>query len=121
MKINAKSTTNTEQTIMTLPQSTIAVEAALKDWAIFRIGVNHAYMIGTDGDKSWSGSYNYLNVNNNDPITTFSWDFGVGFDFGSFSVDMAIKDNFFSDPIPYLTGFNNDDLANGSVTLTYKF
>ena len=114
-------TTNTEQTIMTLPQSTIAVEAKLKDWAILRVGANHAYMIGTDGDKSWSGSYNYLNIGNADPITTFSWNFGLGFDFGNLIVDMAIKEHFFSDPLPYMTGFNNDDLANGSVTLTYKF
>ena len=36
-------------------------------------------------------------------------------------IDMLIKDSFFTDPIPYLTGFNNADLAEGSVTLTYKF
>lgn len=105
------------QSIMTLPQTTIAVEASLKDWAICRFGVNHAFMMGTNGDESWSGSYNYLN----NSTSTFNWNFGLGLDFSSFSVDMLIKDSFFTDPIPYLTGFNNADLAEGSVTLTYKF
>ena len=39
-------TTNIEKSIMKVPQATIAVETFLKDWAICRFGMNHAYIIG---------------------------------------------------------------------------
>ena len=100
--------------VMSLPQATLAVEGDLKDWATVRVGVNHAYVMGTEGDASWTGSYI-------GEESTFNMTFGLGFNMGSFNLDMTVGEGLFSDPAPYLVGQNEDSLSEGGVTLTYAF
>ena len=101
--------------VMSLPQATLAVEGDLKEWATVRVGVNHAYVMGTDGDASWSGAYT-------DDGSTFNMVFGLGFNMGSFNLDMTVGEGLFSDPAPYLVGQNATSLSEeGGVTLTYAF
>jgi len=100
--------------VMSLPQATLAVEGDLKDWATVRVGVNHAYVMGTEGDASWSGAFT-------DEGSTFNMTFGLGFNMGSFNLDMTVGEGLFSDPAPYLVGQNEDSLSEGGVTLTYAF
>jgi|SaaInl7_100m_RNA_FD_contig_111_91468_length_1153_multi_10_in_0_out_0_1 hypothetical protein len=102
--------------VMSLPQATLAVEGDLKDWATVRVGVNHAYLMGTNGDASWSGAYTEMGE------STFNMTFGLGFNMGSFNLDMTVGEGLFSDPAPYLVGQNDEPLSSeGGVTLTYAF
>jgi len=101
--------------VMSLPQATLAVEGDLKDWATVRVGVNHAYVMGTEGDASWTGAIT-------EDGSTFNMTFGLGFNMGSFNLDMTVGEGLFSDPAPYLVGQNAESLSEeGGVTLTYAF
>ena len=51
----------------------------------------------------------------------FNMTTGLGFNFGSFNLDMTIGESVFSDPTPYFMGQNNDPLSTGGVTMTYAF
>ena len=51
----------------------------------------------------------------------FNWGFGLGFDYGSFTLDMVLENtNLFNDPVRYVTGRNNEALSS-SATLTWNF
>ena len=111
-------------TKMTLPQVTMAVEGAFSDWATVRVGVNHSYVMGSYEDEggkwSWTGS---LDTNSDlaSAESTFNMTTGLGFNFGSFNLDMTIGESVFSDPTPYFMGQNNSALSTGGVTMTYTF
>jgi hypothetical protein len=104
----------------TLPNATLGVEADVTDWATVRFGMNHAYVVaGSNGDATWTGTKSY----NDDMelVSNFNWDFGLGFDYGSFTLDMVLENtNLFNDPVRYVTG-RNDDALSSSATLTWKF
>ena len=106
---------------MTLPSATIAVEAALTDWATIRGFANHTYVFSCDGyedcedDASQASSMNSTDVG-----------FGLGFDWGQLTLDMSITESLFTNPVSTMTGFDHTDdgstsLASGGVTLTYSF
>ena len=119
---NAKDATWTK---MTLPQVTLAVEGEFSDWATVRVGVNHSYMMGSYEDESiknsWTGSLDANMSDLSDATSTFSMTTGLGFNFGSFNLDMTIGESVFSDPTPYFMGQNNTALSSGGVTMTYNF
>jgi len=108
---------------MSLPTATLAVEAGVTDWATVRFGMNHSYVLsGTNADEStWSGSYGF--DEDGDPMSNFGWNFGLGFDYGSFNLDMVLTDDgeeLFNNPVHFVTGRNDDALA-ASATLTWNF
>jgi len=104
--------------VMTLPAATLAVEADVTDWATVRFGMNHSYvMAGANGDATWTGSAD------GDGESNFGWNFGLGFDYGSFNLDMVLSDageGLFNNPVHYVTGRNTTPLAS-SATLTWNF
>ena len=56
-----------------------------------------------------------------DGETNFNWNFGLGFDYGSFVLDMVLSDEaLFTDPVRYVTGRNATPLSS-SATLTWTF
>ena len=104
-------------TKITLPQVTLGVEADVTDWAKVRFGLNHAYVLsGSEGDDyTWSGAVD------EDGESNFGWNFGLGFDYGTFTLDMVLENtNLFNDPVRYITG-QNDEALSSSATLTWSF
>ncbi len=102
---------------ITLPRVHLGVEADVTDWAKVRFGLNHEYVIsGKDGDDyTWTGAGDENGVSN------FSWNFGLGFDYGTFTLDMVLENTaLFNDPVRYITG-RNDEALSSSATLTWSF
>jgi len=99
----------TDGSDITLPNSTVAVEAAVTDWATVRFGCNHSYTLsGSNGDATYMGD------------ASFGWDFGLGFDYGSFNLDMTLdNEGLFNNPVHYVTGRNTAPLS-ASATLTWS-
>jgi len=99
-----------EQSAITLPKTTIGVEADVTDWATVRFGMTNSYTLaGSNGDATSTGR------------DDFDWNFGLGFDYGSFQLDMVINEDIFNNPMHYVTGRNESDLTNSGATLTYNF
>ena len=104
-------------TTITLPEVNLGVEADVTDWAQVRFGLNHSYVLsGSVGDDySWSGSVDENGASN------FGWNFGLGFDYGTFTLDMVLENtDLFNDPVRYITG-RNDEALSSSATLTWSF
>ena len=104
-------------TTITLPEVNLGVEADVTDWAQVRFGLNHSYVLsGSVGDDySWSGSVDENGESN------FGWNFGLGFDYGTFTLDMVLENtDLFNDPVRYITG-RNDLALSSSATLTWSF
>jgi len=106
---------------MTLPSATIAVEAALTDWATIRGFANHTYVFSCDGFAGCTDDASQAYSDNDT-----SYGFGLGFDWGQLTLDMSISEALFTNPVSTMTGFDHDatgstSLASGGVTLTYSF
>ena len=83
--------------------------------------LNHAYVLsGSVGDDySWTGAS--TPGENGMMESNFNWNFGLGFDYGSFTLDMVLDNTaLFNDPVRYVTG-RNDDALSSSATLTWNF
>jgi len=102
--------------MITLPSVSLGVEAEVTDWAKVRFGLNHAYVVsGSHGDDTWTGAID------DDGESNFNWNFGLGFDYGTFTLDMVLENtDLFNDPVRYITGRNEDSLSS-SATLTWSF
>ena len=81
-----------------------AVESAMTDWATLRVGYNKAHDFG--GGANTGGAVVM----------------GLGFNYGSFDLDMNLKsyDAMLSDPVKYVTGRNDKALGAG-WTITYNW
>ena len=101
-----------------LPNTTIAVEADVTDWATVRFGMNNSYTLSgsSNGDNSYSGS-----MNSDGTSSSFGWNFGLGFNYGSFTLDMVINENIFNNPMHFVTGRNTTPLSTTGASLTYSF
>jgi len=87
-------------------QWTFGVESAMTDWATLRIGYSHAYdlmnQIGADDENN-------------------GFSIGLGFNYESFNLDMALNDGtMFNDPVKYVTGRNDAALGAG-WTISYNW
>ena len=96
-----------------LPNATLAVEAAMTDWATFRGFVSQDHLVSCDDDGTDCGSNNATN-----------YGFGVGFGWqaangSSINLDAGVSNGLFTDPISTMTGFGS--LNTGEVTLSYTF
>jgi len=86
----------------------IGVEANMTDWAAFRAGITWDYQVAGDDDVVGS--------------TDYTWNTGLGFNWGGFTADMSVSDEIIADPVGYMTGNQQSgDLASGAITLTYSF
>jgi len=86
---------------ITFPAMTFAVESGMTDWATVRAGFT----------KDWS-------------VTNTSSDgvdpaFGLGFNYGSFNLDMDVGTDLFTNPVGKITGY--DALGAGSFNITYTW
>lgn len=80
-----------------------AVESAMTDWATLRVGYSHGYDFANGGTDD--GGFTI----------------GLGFNYGSFNLDMALANGMmFNDPVKYMTGRNNDALGAG-WTISYDW
>jgi len=78
-----------------------AVESDMTDWATLRLGYSHAYDFANGGDDGGLVG-------------------GLGFNYGSFNLDMMIDTNMFNDPVPYVVGQNDGDLGT-KWTISYNW
>jgi len=102
-------------TAMFLPNATLAAEAAMTDWATVRAFVKQYHLMSCDDDGYDCGSGNFTD-----------YGFGVGFGWqaangSSVNLDMEVSNDLFVDPISTMGGWDDGDLANGTVTLSYTF
>jgi hypothetical protein len=80
-----------------------AVESAMTDWATLRVGYGHGYDFANGGTDD--GGFTI----------------GLGFNYGSFNLDMALANGMmFNDPVKYMTGRNADALGAG-WTISYAW
>jgi hypothetical protein len=106
--------TETTYSIITLPSATLGVEAEVTDWAAVRFGMNHGYVLSGSNDDG-------TNTSTMTGASDFNWNFGLGFDYGSFTLDMVLENTeLFNNPVRYITG-RNDEALSSSATLTWKF
>jgi hypothetical protein len=81
-----------------------AVESAMTDWATLRVGYEHGYDFangGVDGE---------------------AFTIGLGFNYGSFNLDMALANgDMFNDPVKYMTGRNIDTPLGAGWTISYAW
>ena len=82
-----------------------AVESAMTDWATLRVGYGHGYDFANGGTDD--GGFTI----------------GLGFNYGSFNLDMALANGMmFNDPVKYMTGRNADDKPLGAGwTISYAW
>jgi hypothetical protein len=87
---------------------TFAVESAMTDWATLRAGYSHGYDFQTGGTDS---------------ATSGGMTLGLGFNYGSFNLDMALASGaMFNDPVKYITGRNGDTTPLGAGwTISYNW
>ena len=93
----------------TLVKTNFSLETELADWCDIRVGyAKHFNMAAADGESTSVEAYSA----------------GLGFDYGSTSLDMTISsdtlDDVVSNPLLYATGRNTDGLA-ASWTLSYSW
>ena len=105
---------NTDFTQMWLPNTILAVEATMTDWATVRTFVRQTHVFsneagGVDGDTGNQTDYGFG--------AGFGWTAANG---SSVSLDMEVSNNLFNNPIGYMTGYAGN-LANGEVTISYEF
>ncbi|MBC8197387.1 MAG: hypothetical protein H8E60_05830 [Candidatus Marinimicrobia bacterium] len=93
--------TNSGDGDITFPAMTFAVESAWTDWATVRAGFT----------KDWS-----LTNTVSDGVMP---SFGLGFNKGSFVLDMNVGTDLFTNPVQKVTGFSS--LGATSFNLTYKW
>jgi len=114
-----KSVGDNDVTSMTLPTATLAVEAGLTDWATLRAWATHTYDFSCTNDGVAGGC---ADDTNGPADNSTSYGFGLGFNWGQATLDMEIGEELFLDPVTTMSGYNaTDNLATGSVTLSYSF
>jgi len=87
-----------------------AVESAMTDWATLRVGYSHGYNFAGDADVTGGvgGGADGFTI-------------GLGFNYGSFNLDMALTNGMmFNDPVKYMTGRNADPLG-AAWTISYAW
>ena len=95
---------------------TFGVESEMSDWATLRVGYQHSYDFSSGGtdpvDDAGTAEIDESAGN---------FTMGLGFNYGSFTLDMALNSaNIFNDPIPYIVGQNDSALGAG-WTISYNW
>ena len=113
-----KSDGNNDETSMTLPTATLAVEAGLTDWATLRAWATHSYDFSCTNDGVANGCSDDTTGPNDNNDTSYG--FGLGFDWGAATLDMSIGESLFTEPVGTMNGWDTLG-AEGEVTLSYSF
>ena len=114
---NGDSNTKNDVSQIWLPNFTFAVETNLLEWATVRAGVNNRHVLSYS-TKTTEGSETTETSDNGTSESTFL--FGLGLKYGGFNLDIDLTPNFFTNPVSYITGFNNSAPA-AMATITYAW
>ena len=105
---------------LNLPQFTLALESEIRDWLVFRMGINKSFhfshFITAYEKNEIDYDVEYINLSEKDIVVNF----GLGFQLKGFMLDLGIEGEVFRNPIQKVVGF--DDLGtNTSATITYSW
>jgi hypothetical protein len=93
-----------------------AVESAMTDWADLRVGYSHGYDFSSGGTDVADDAGT---ADVDEQVNGFTM--GLGFNYGSFTLDMAVGSTaLFNDPVPYIVGQNDTALGAG-WTISYNW
>ena len=98
---------------MWLPNATLAVEAAMTDWATVRANITQNHKLSCDNNGADCATDNTTDAG-----------FGVGFGWqasngSSVNLDLGVTKSLFTNPIGSMTGYSNP--FSGEATLSYTF
>jgi hypothetical protein len=112
---------------------TFAVESAMTDWATLRVGYSHGYDFANGGtnvsaadaveaeDCGTGAPYGCTVTAAAEAVEQVGGlTLGLGFNYGSFNLDMSISDGIFNDPVKYMTG-RNDGTLGANWTISYAW
>ena len=111
---NVVSTTTT----ITFPRSTFAVETSITDWATARVGVVNSHTLSDAADD---GAGNDGSKTSSMGGSDFGAVFGLGFNYGGFTLDMDLNPGFYTNPVNYITGFNVSNSLGSTASITYTW
>jgi len=106
------------KTMITLPSWTFAVESAMTDWATARVGVTSGYNLSTTTNSGATGAKDATSRGGSGAA---EFSFGLGFNYGSFNLDVSIDDDLFTNPVQHVVGFTPLDDTEARATLTYSW
>ena len=98
-----------------------AVESEMTDWATLRVGYSHNYDFATgDADVMYSDGGTPDDATD-DTMQNGGLVVGLGFNYGSFNLDMNVGDygSLFNNPVQYVTGRN--DALGANWTISYNW
>lgn len=101
---------------ITLPSFTFGVESALWDFATVRVGATKSYNLTSTVQVNKDADAVTLKGDDG----AFAMNFGCGFNYGNFGIDLTVSEGLFNDPVRYANGRNTDPLSS-SATLTYTW
>ena len=99
---------------ITLPNYTFGVETNLLDWATVRAGVNNDHTLRNSVDN---GSTTSSSMGDGD----FALAFGLGLEYGGFTLDIDLNPGFFTNPVNHITGNNLLSPLASQATITYSW
>lgn len=99
---------------ITLPSYTFGVETNLLDWATVRAGVNNDHTLRNSVDN---GSTTSSSMGDGD----FALAFGLGLEYGGFTLDIDLNPGFFTNPVNHITGNNLLSPLASQATITYSW
>ena len=103
--------------VIALPTWTFAVESAMTDWATARVGVNAGYNLMATANSGVTGAKDVTGRGGME--TAFS--VGLGFNYGSFNLDVDVSEGLFTNPVQHVTGFESIAPTGATATLTYAW
>ena len=106
----------TETTIV-FPSWTFAVESAMTDWATCRVGLNAGYELSASSNSGVTNEKDETGRGGMD--TDFS--VGLGFNYGSFNLDVDVSEGLFTNPVQHVTGYESIAPNDATATLTYAW
>jgi len=103
---------------ISLPTWTFAVESAMTDWATARVGVNAGYNLMTSVETTGVSTAKAI-TGRGGMDTAFS--VGLGFNYGSFNLDVDVSEGLFTNPVQHVTGYESIAPNDATATLTYSW
>ena len=101
-------------TAITLPTYTLAVETNLLDWATARVGVNNTHFLQNSTDN---GTTKTSSMGDGD----LSVSYGLGLEYGGFTLDIDLNPGFFTNPVSFITGNNLMQPLASQATMTFTW
>jgi hypothetical protein len=98
-----------------------AVESAMTDWATLRVGYVHGYDFATGGTDVAGVEDDDMTDDDETVEQVNGLSLGLGFNYGSFNLDMSISEGIFNDPVKYMTGRNLMTPLGANWTISYAW